>query len=660
MNIDPERGGRSPSRPNWRSRPRTGYSLLCSELQSRLRSRSEGPSPASPGPSGSGGDGLRKEFFEQVLGGAEKAFGLFEQRAGADEFDRLVERDLRDRLAQRDGDERAQRAGFFGVVDRPQQARRGRLAPAPRRRSRSARAKRSRASGVASAWARVSRLTPSWQAAPSSAESVNCSAICSRPSGLRQGRVLAGVLGLRRRVGGAAGGEVDADQDQRGDDRSPISTCARGSRRSQLHPPREADRDQREQAEQRREAERGAEGVGGAAVELVLQFVAAAARPPARSSGSSGSGSKAGPIVGTLPFSSSSRSLDPLREVDLQQRLDLRVEDHRGAGVDRVVALLGDVGGEDRRQRQQADDDAGVAGGDRPAAVDRLRRAARRAPSRSAPRGPARGRPRPGSAAAPSARPSPSAAAPGRPRPPATRIAPAAARARALGTERPEPAAEERRERHHRDDDRGADRASAASLRSAAGRAGRAPRRSPPRPSPGRCWRATCGRPVSAQLALERSRSPPRAGRRRGSAPPRPAAPAAPGAGRSTARRRARSGGRRPPGPSAAPVAPAVGPERSPRALRADRRRQQLERRGDRGRAAERLHAAGGDQGAELAARRRRRGRRRRRPRARPRPPGPARPAAPASAAGTAASAITRLKETSTQVTPATLVSRSR
>ena len=39
------------------------------------------------------------------------------------------------------------------------------------------------------------------------------------------------------------------------------------------------------------------------------------------------------------------------------------------------LALLGDVGGEDRGQREQADHDAGVAGGDRPAAVDRLRRA---------------------------------------------------------------------------------------------------------------------------------------------------------------------------------------------------------------------------------------------------------------------------------------------
>ena len=53
-------------------------------------------------------------------------------------------------------------------------------------------------------------------------------------------------------------------------------------------------------------------------------------------------------------------------------------------------------------------------------------------------------------------------------------------------------------------------------------------------------------------------------------------------------------------GPSAAPVAPALAQiDRRP-ALGADRRRQQLQRRGDRGGAAERLHAAGDDQGREL------------------------------------------------------------
>ena len=62
--------------------------------------------------------------------------------------------------------------------------------------------------------------------------------------------------------------------------------------------------------------------MGGAAVELVLQFVAQLRRTSARSSGSSGSGSKAGPIVGTFPRSStSSRSVIRCGELDLQQRV---------------------------------------------------------------------------------------------------------------------------------------------------------------------------------------------------------------------------------------------------------------------------------------------------------------------------------------------------
>ena len=104
---------------------------------------------------------------------------------------------------------------------------------------------------------------------------------------------------------------------------------------------------------------------------------------------------------------------------------------------------------------------------------------------------------------------------------------------------------------------------------------------------------------------------------------------------------------------------PGAGPDRGRAALGADRRRQQLQRRGDRDGAAERLDAAGEDQGRELvgdaagepgAGEDREADRRR-----------PARPTRRASsAAGTAASAITRLKEISTQVTPAMLVSRSR
>ena len=113
-------------------------------------------------------------------------------------------------------------------------------------------------------------------------------------------------------------------------------------------------------------------------------------------------------------------------------------------------------------------------------------------------------------------------------------------------------------------------------------------------------------------------------------------------------------------GPSAAPVAPAVAQIAVARRSEPTVAGSSSSDRGHRGGAAERLHAAGRDQGPELVGERRRRGRRRRRSPARPRPPARARPGAPACAAGTAASAITRLKETSTQVTPATLVSSSR
>ena len=86
--------------------------------------------------------------------------------------------------AQRAGDQRAEGAGFFGVVDGADEAGADRLAPASRRRCRSARSKRSRASGVASARASVSRETPSWQAAPSRAEIVNWLAIWPRFCGV--------------------------------------------------------------------------------------------------------------------------------------------------------------------------------------------------------------------------------------------------------------------------------------------------------------------------------------------------------------------------------------------------------------------------------------------------------------------------------------------
>ena len=68
--------------------------------------------------------------------------------------------------------------------------------------------------------------------------------------------------------------------------------------------------------------------------------------------------------------------LNFLRQIELEQRRRLRIENHRRAGINRVVALLGNVVGEDRRHREDSDHDASVASGDRPATVDRLRRPA--------------------------------------------------------------------------------------------------------------------------------------------------------------------------------------------------------------------------------------------------------------------------------------------
>ena len=48
-----------------------------------------------------------QEFFEQAAGGAEEALQVAEHRARVlDQFDRLVERDVFDRPAQRAGDQR--------------------------------------------------------------------------------------------------------------------------------------------------------------------------------------------------------------------------------------------------------------------------------------------------------------------------------------------------------------------------------------------------------------------------------------------------------------------------------------------------------------------------------------------------------------------------
>ena len=243
-------------------------------------------------------------------------------------------------------------------------------------------------------------------------------------------------------------------------------------------------------------------------------------------------------------------------------------------------------------------------------------------------------------------------------RPPETRIAPAAARARALGHELGRARLpSDRRQRHHRDDERRADRAQAPAFdqqqdeqEERRGDRRRDHRQGEVRPEvraagaaqlgsidPGR--RLVPGDGEDRHRGDQRHRHLEEEDRLPGDE-----------LGEEAADRRAERRAGRPGG----------GPDRRRPPLGADRRRQQLQRRGHRGGAAERLHAAGERSGSRARSAR---------PQARPAPAKIARPTAAArpgptrrasSAAGTAASAITRLKETSTQVTPATLVSSSR
>ena len=63
---------------------------------------------------------------------------------------------------------------------------------------------------------------------------------------------------------------------------------------------------------------------------------------------------------------------DVARDTDLLERIDLAVEHDRGAGGERVVLVPLEVGREERREQDEAEHDARVARGDRPAAVHRL------------------------------------------------------------------------------------------------------------------------------------------------------------------------------------------------------------------------------------------------------------------------------------------------
>ena len=230
---------------------------------------------------------------------------------------------------------------------------------------------------------------------------------------------------------------------------------------------------------------------------------------------------------------------DPVGQVDLRRRRYARVEQRRGAGLLGIVALGLEVAGEDRRQHQQAGHDARVPGGDRPTAVDRLRRTAgerRLGERREGQREPdpdqcLRREREHTDALGSSARPA---------SPPAIRITPAAARAR------PRHAACERgreraRERHAADGRGGRDRAQAPALDQQQDDEEQAPPRAPPRPerarrSPPGAGRTEPARRRRALLARRAGRD--RAARR---APARPG----PGPGRSTPTRSARSAGRR-------------------------------------------------------------------------------------------------------------------
>ena len=395
--------------------------------------------------------------------------------------------------------------------------------------------------------------------------------------------------------------------------------------------------------------------MGGAAVELVLEFVAQLRRRRVRR-GRSGSGSKAGPIVGTLPFSPSSRSSILCASSIFSSGSTV---ESRTTAVPASIAsrrCCGDVGGEDRGQHQQADHDPRVAGGDRPAAVDRLRRAPaerglgqRREHQREADADQDLRRQRQRHLGLGQQRQAAEAAgdedrAGGRPRPGA-------------GHQRAEAAAEQGRERHHRDHDRGPDRGQppAFDQQQDEQEERRGDRRRDHR-------QRDVGGQVRAAGPAQLGPRIPVAASCLATARIGTAAASASGTWIRKIDCQETSSVSRPPtaGPSAAPVAPALGPDGGRAALGADRRRQQLERRGDRGGAAEGLDAAGERSGSRAG---------RRAPQARPAPAKTASPTAaarpgrrggPASAAGTAASAITRLKETSTQVTPATLVSSSR
>ncbi len=98
--------------------------------------------------------------------------------------------------------------------------------------------------------------------------------------------------------------------------------------------------------------------------------------PPtsARHSSSSGRPASARSTSGSSP--TVVRAVDlvehVLRDTELVERRDLAVEHDGGTRANRLVAVLVERGRQHRREQQQAEDDAGVSCGERPAAVNDL------------------------------------------------------------------------------------------------------------------------------------------------------------------------------------------------------------------------------------------------------------------------------------------------
>ena len=134
--------------------------------------------------------------------------------------------------------------------------------------------------------------------------------------------------------------------------------------------PPERERDQRAEREQRGEQERPAESFGDASLELVLE--AKLERGVLRGIGTVLKGDA---DVGQLACRGGDLREHVLGEADLLGRRDGGVEDLRRSRLEGVLLSLVERMGEHGRQQDEPYDDAGVAGGDRPAAMNRLGRA---------------------------------------------------------------------------------------------------------------------------------------------------------------------------------------------------------------------------------------------------------------------------------------------